>query len=255
MLYIDQYVYQNKLRSTHPVERVVFAGVNLLCCVAADKPLVHLVVAAVMIWLLVGFSKIPAFVITRMMLAPAAFLLLGGLAIAVSVSASPDGMAGSLQLGPLYLGATGQSVTRAAVTITKSVGATSALYFLVLTTPLSELLFVLRKLRVPAVVIELTMLIYRFIFVFLETAFAMYNAQSARLGFISFKCSLNSFGLLFANLWIKAFLRSQAVYNSLLSRGYNGSLAVLNPEFGFSPAVTAALALLASGVIILALVA
>lgn len=255
MLYIDQYVYQNKLRITHPVERVVFAGVNLLCCVATDKPLVHLVVAALMLGLLVRVAKIPGFVITRLMLAPAAFLLLGGLAIAVNVGTSPERAADSLQLGPLYLGVTGQSLSLAAVTVTKSLGATSALYFLVLTTPLSELLYVLQKLRFPSVVVELTMLVYRFIFVFLETAFAMYNAQSARLGFISFRCSLNSFGLLFANLWIKAFFRSQTVYNCLLSRGYDGTLAVLHPEFKFSPAVTAAFALLASGVIILAFAA
>lgn len=252
MLYIDQYVYQNKLRIAHPLERVAFAGINLMCCVATAKPLVHLVVMAVMLVLLLRVAKIPAFVLTRLMFAPAAFLLLGGLAIAVNVAASPVGMAGSLQLGPLFLGVSGQSLSLAAVTVTKSLGATSALYFLVLTTPLSEMLYVLRKLRVPAVVIELTMLVYRFIFVFLETAFAMYNAQSARLGFISFKRSLHSFALLFANLWVKAFFRSQALYNSLLSRGYDGNLAVLHPEFKFSPAVTAVSALLATGVIILA---
>jgi cobalt/nickel transport system permease protein len=255
VLYIDQYVYQNKLRFSHPLEKTVFAGVNLLCCVATDKPLVHLVVVAGMLGLLAIVAKIPVFVLSRLMFAPAAFLLLGGLAIAVNVGTSPDGMTGALQLGPLFLGVSRQSLSLAAVTVTKSLGATSALYFLVLTTPLSELLYVLRKLRVPAVVIELMMLVYRFIFVFLETAFAMYNAQSARLGFISFKRSLHSFGLLFANLWVKAFFRSQALYNGLLSRGYDGNLAVLHPEFKFSPAVTAAFTLLASGVIILAFIA
>jgi cobalt/nickel transport system permease protein len=255
VLYIDQYVYQNKLRFSHPLEKTFFAGVILLCCVASGKPLVHLAVLAVMLGLLVCVAKIPGFLIARLMLAPATFLLLGGMAIAVNVAASPAGMAGSLQLGPLYLGVSGQSLALAAVTVTKSLGATSALYFLVLTTPLSELLYVMRRLRVPAVVIELTMLVYRFIFVFLETAFAMYNAQSARLGFVGFKSSLNSFGLLFANLWIRAFFRSQAVYNCLLSRGFDGTLTVLNPEYKFSRNITPVFTLLASGLIILAVVA
>jgi len=255
MLYLDQYVYRNKLRISHPLEKVVFATVNLVCCVAADKPLVPLVVAALMLTLLSRAAKIPGYVLTRLMLAPAAFLLLGGLTIAVSVSPSAAGMLGSLQLGTIYLGVTGQSLSLAAVTLSKSLGATSALYFLVLTTPLSELLYVFKLLRVPSVVTELGMLVYRFIFVFLETAFGIYNAQSARLGFINFKRSINSFGLLFANVWTSAFFRSQALYNSLLARGYNGSLEVLNPEFKFVRANTAGFALLSCGVIILAFVA
>jgi cobalt/nickel transport system permease protein len=234
MLYIDQFVYKNKMRTSHPLERFAFAVITIIISVAVNKPAVHLVIIMIMLWLLLFKAKIPAGVVSKLMLVPAGFLVLGVGAIAVTTDHSNTGMLLSLRVGEYFLGVTNNSLLLAGSTLLKSLSSVSALFFLILTTPLTELLYVLKLLRLPAVVIEMIMLIYRFIFVFLETAFAIYTAQSARLGFINFKRSINSFGVLFANLWGKAFLKSQALYISLLSRGYEAELKVLYPEFKFS---------------------
>ena len=47
---------------------------------------------------------------------------------------------------------------------------------------MTDILEVLRKMRLPALLIELMMLIYRFIFLLLETASAIMTAQESRLG-------------------------------------------------------------------------
>jgi cobalt/nickel transport system permease protein len=254
MLYIDQYVYKNKMRTSHPLERFTFAFVTIFLSVAINKPVVHVVVIAVMLGLLLFKAKIPVNVVGKLMLVPTGFLVVGVMAIAITIGFSDTGMLVSLQLGKFFLGVTSNSLVLAGSTLLKSFSAVSALYFLILTTPMTELLYVLQLLRLPPIVIELIMLVYRFIFVFLETAFAIYTAQSARLGFINFKCSIHSFGLLFANLWGKAFLKSQALYNSLLSRGYEEELKVLNPEFKFSWTNMFFFALVELGIITLAII-
>ena len=254
MLYIDQFVYKNKMRHFHPLEKVVFAFATILLSVITDKMAVHLAIMAVMFSLLVFKAGTPVTVVVKLLLAPAGFLLAGGLSLAVIVNVSADGMLAALTLGNFYLGVTATSLVLATGVLLRSLSAVSALYFLVLTTPMTDLLHVLQLLRVPAMVIELVMLIYRFIFVFIETAFSIYAAQSARLGFIDFRRSITSFGVLFANLWGKAFFKSQAMYNSLLSRGYEGELKVLSPEYKFSLPNTLLFVLLELGLVSLVFV-
>lgn len=72
-----------------------------------------------------------------------------------------------------------------------AISATSCLYFLILTTPMFEISPVLSQLKVPTIVIELIELMYRFIFLFLQTVMQLYTAQHARLGYRSYKKVFN----------------------------------------------------------------
>jgi cobalt/nickel transport system permease protein len=224
------------MRTSHPAERFAFAIFTMLICLATGNYLVNLAVIAVMIGLLVFKAAIPARVIAKLMLVPVGFLIIGVLAIAILISSSNEGMLLNIKVGNYFLGVTENSLMLAGSTILKSISAVSALYFLVLTTPMIEIIYVLQLLRFPSIILELMILMYRFIFVFLETAFYIYTSQSARLGYCSFKRSINSFGLLFANLWGKTFVKSQALCTSLLSRGYDRELKVLYPTYTLSTA-------------------
>lgn len=64
--------------------------------------------------------------------------------------------------------------------VLKALGAVSALYMMTLTTPLSEIIAVLRKAHVPKLIIELMNMIYRYIFIMIDTHSRMKNsAESA----------------------------------------------------------------------------
>jgi cobalt/nickel transport system permease protein len=79
--------------------------------------------------------------------------------------------------------------------------------------------------------VELMSLIYRFIFVLLETADTMFTAQSSRLGYVDLKTSYRSLGALVSTLFVRAYKRSTDLYTSLESRGYDGDLNVLEEPF------------------------
>lgn len=234
MLYIDQFVYANKMRGTHPGDRFAFALATLAITVLVSQPQLHLAVTVVMISLLAGKARVPLPVIAKLFSIPATFLLLGTLTIALQLNINATDMLAGVRLGSHLLGVTETSLTTAAATLLKSLSAVSCLYFLVLTIPMTEIIHLLQRLRMPAVLLDLMMIIYRFIFVLVETAFHIYTAQSSRWGYAGFRRSINSFGLLFANLWAKSFMKSQAIFTSLLSRGYEGELHVIPPAYPWS---------------------
>ena len=69
--------------------------------------------------------------------------------------------------------------------------------FLTLTTPLVDLVDLWRRWRIPALLIDLMTVIYRFIFVLIDIAGRMRMAQESRLGYnTSFYRAMNSAGLL-----------------------------------------------------------
>ncbi|MFZ5944576.1 MAG: cobalt ECF transporter T component CbiQ [Bacillota bacterium] len=234
MLYVDEFVYTNKLRYAHPLEKFTFAILTMLIGLTTKEALVNILIVIFMLGLLIWRAQIPAFVIGKLLLIPCFFLFMGILTILISFSETGTGMLFSLKLSKYHLGITAGSIQTAFSTALRSSSSVVCLYFLTLTTPTVELIYILQTLRIPNVLIELMVLIYRFIFVFIETAFNIYTAQSSRWGYSSFRKSIYSFGMLFANLWGKVFLKSQALFTSLLSRGYDKELKVLYPNYSFT---------------------
>ena len=110
----------------------------------------------------------------------------------------------------------------------------SCLYVLSLNTPMTEILDVLKKLHVPAVLIELMLLTYRFIFILLEEARAVLTAQKARLGNRDVKTAVRSFGQMASVLFVRALKRSDALYHAMEARCYDGLLKVLGKKYAVS---------------------
>lgn len=234
MIYIEQFVYSNKLRNTHPLERVIFALVTMAMALIFKDWKVHLLIIISMYSLLVFKAKIKSGVVLKLLMFPLGFLFIGVFTIAIQISSSNLPYLFSFSFLEFNVGVTKSSLMIAFNTMTVSLSAVSCLYFMALTTPIVEILYVFHLFKFPEAIIELMSLIYRFIFVFIDTAFNIYYAQQSRYGHSSFKKSLNSFGILFANLWGKAFFKSQNLLLSLESRGFEGNLKVLSPQYYFS---------------------
>jgi cobalt/nickel transport system permease protein len=70
-------------------------------------------------------------------------------------------------------------------------------------------------------------LVYRFVFVLLDTVQAIHTAQDARLGYSSWRRTFRSLGALVAALYGRAHARAAALFVALSARGYTGELRVL----------------------------
>ena len=94
------------------------------------------------------------------------------------------------------------------------------------------------------------MFAYRYIFVLLEDALVIYNAQKNRLGYSSIRRGLSSFGVLSGSLILKAFEHSQNTTVAMVQRGYDGNMPMLRHRpFQASEIVISALCIIALGLV------
>lgn len=98
-----------------------------------------------------------------------------------------------------------------------------------LTTPLPELMRGARFFRCPPVLVELALIMYRYVFLLMEEGSRIRNAQKARLGFVDFRTGLRSSGNLGGMLVLRAYDRAERSFAAMRCRGYTGALTALPP--------------------------
>jgi cobalt/nickel transport system permease protein len=230
MHHIDRHAYSNAIRTLDPAQKGALAAFAILLCLLLDRPAVGLLTIGWMLALTTLWARVPPLVFGRTLLAEGLFLMLSVASVAVSVSRSQSGPA-VWQLGPLWLSTSPAALDLAARLFTRALGCAAALNFLILTTPLTDLIELLRRLRVPETLIELMTIIYRAIFVLLESLNRMRTAQDARLGFSSPQRAMRSAGLLGSQLFLDAYRRSRRLQVALESRGLDGPLRVIALDY------------------------
>ncbi|MBK3493725.1 cobalt ECF transporter T component CbiQ [Viridibacillus sp. YIM B01967] len=237
MLLIDKYAYMNRWQHIHPIEKIVLAFFLLLFSLTVKDTLVSLITFIVMSAFTILGAKIPFKYYFKLLLVPGFFLLSSMMTILISFTSNtiliPSSLWTTEFLG-LHIFITKHSVETATQLFFTVLSSISCLYFLTLTTPVHDIMHVLRKLKVPALLIELTEITYRFIFVFLETSLKMHQAQNARLGYLTVKQSIHSLGLLVSSLFIHVFQRSKELIIAMNSRCYMEDIKLLEDDYSFS---------------------
>ncbi len=221
---IDHHAWTNRWRNRHPLEKLLPA-LSLLALTLALPPLSigPLALAATTLATVRG-AGVPLKTVLSVLAAPATFLLAGIPFLAISLSFT-DGF--SLHFSP-------DGLLLALETSLRALAATSCLTFLILTTPLTDLVPLLRRVGIPAGIVELILLIYRLIFVFTERALTGQQAQAARLGYSNVRRGVRSAGWLAGALFQRALERARRLELGLAARGYTGELRVLSPERALS---------------------
>ena len=234
MIYIDRYSYCNRLINVHPMEKFFFAMATMFICLAGNSIFVLLLILFLMAGVTVFKGGIPLSFIFKLMLIPFAFLIISTLTIAVNVIHDTGNLVWGFGAFGTTLGITKDSINHAAVLFVKALGSVSCLYFLSLTTPMVDIISILRRLKVPTLFVELMSLIYRFIFVLMNTSDRIFTSQTSRLGYFGLKNSYNSLGQLATTLFVRSYKRSQDLFTALESRCYNGDLKVLEQQYHYS---------------------
>ena len=222
---IDQYAYSNRLRRVDPAYKVGLAFTVLLLCLLLNEPLVGVVAAGWMYLLVVRLAGLSARTFGRVLLFEGAFMALTTVGVVLSLSlVDPRSISTwAIQLGPVWVSSSPGSLYLGVSLVTRALGAASAMNFLALTTPLVDLLELCRRWHLPVILVDIMVIVYRFIFVLLDSLNRMYMAQDSRLGYnTSYFRAMNSAALLGSRLFIDAFQRSRRLQTALDSRGYDG---------------------------------
>lgn len=94
-------------------------------------------------------------------------------------------------------------------------------------TTFTELLAAFSWLRIPREVTEVALFAWRYLFVLADDAQVIHSAQKNRLGYVGVRRSFRSLGTLAGALVIKAFDSSQTMTVSMVQRGYDGTMPLL----------------------------
>ncbi|MBC7117702.1 MAG: cobalt ECF transporter T component CbiQ [Methanobacteriaceae archaeon] len=217
----DLYAYHNNLNRIPPRVKLSWGILTMILSLLSPSPIIPIMVAIIMSLTIVLIAGIPSRYYLKFISVPFAFGFLTLILMALFFGAEPSSIEFSwfrVYLDGLHTGF---------LTFSRIMGGFTCLAFISLTTPINEIFKQLEKIKVPRIIIEIALLMYRMIFIFLEEASTMYHAQETRLGYNSIRSSIKSLGLLASNLFIRSWLQGEKVYQAMETRCYNGEIPTM----------------------------
>lgn len=220
---IEQAAYGNRWRRVSPAAKASLALAGLLAAFVAATPATAAAVALLLALATIVGAGVATGLYLRVAAPAVAFLGFGSLSLLLAV--------GTDATGQLAWGLAPDAAPRIAAVAGRALASLAALLLLVLTTPLPDLIGLLRRLRVPDVLLDLMVLCYRMLFVLAAAVHDTLTAQSARLGYASLRHGRRSLGLLVGNLALQIWQRARALNQAALARNGGGSLRFLSPDY------------------------
>jgi cobalt/nickel transport system permease protein len=215
-LAIDDAAWSSAWRRRSPGDKVLLCLGLVGCALVLPAWPGSLLVGLTAVVLALGPARVPARTFGRAVRWPLAFIVIGALTAVVQVDGDGIGWAPDAA-------ATGGSL------IGHATAGSAAVLLLATTTPMSDLLPALRRLHVPAAVVEVASVTYRLLFVLLESLRTIREAQTARMGHSSWRRSYRSSGALAAAVLTRSWDRARRLQDGLAGRGMEEGLRVL-PE-------------------------
>lgn len=223
---IDQIAYSSKLRTKSPCLKSFFAMMTLIMCVSKRSIFFSIIVLIIMGSLIAYSSKASLHCYLHLALVPVLFVLLSTVTIVVNYSEVPLSLI-AIPLWGKYITVSWAGLLQGMTLILTALGAVSCLYFLSLSTPMTDILTVLKTIHCPILISELFLLIYRFIFIILDLAHSIMTAQKCRLSNRNYKTALKAMADMLEVLLIRSLKKSQKLYDAMEARCYDGEIHVL----------------------------
>ena len=205
--------------------KFIFVIGALTIIIFFNNPYINMSIFIIMSFLTIFVANIPLNKYLKIMAMPIVFLMISIISILLSISPN-DIFIFSVKISNKYIGITRESLTESINTLSRVLASISSTFFLALTTPLNNIIKILKKLKLPNVLIELLVLIYRSIFIFLEESKDIIIAQEMKFGYNNMKNSYRSMALLIKSLFIRVLLRYEDMIISLDSKLYNGEFKI-----------------------------
>jgi cobalt/nickel transport system permease protein len=232
-LQLDTFAYTNKLSTLPPEHKLLFATFLLGMSLFAHPVTQVLIITWIGIWVVI-YAQIPLSIYWRSLYLVILFWLSSLPALVINLvplehlTAVQADVYWGLAVGNQYLYWGLQGSSQALGIFLRAIAATSCLYFVMLTVPFNALLRIFTKLGLPLVISEILLLMYRFIFLLLATATALWTAQQSRLGYQTWRRYFYSLSLLVRQLFQDTIYQYHQSYLALQTRGFQGKFQVNN---------------------------
>ena len=222
---MDYIAHNNELTEFNPYIKLFLTIILLIVTLALDNLYFDVLIFVVMSIVILAIAKINYKSYLKFLSIPMAFLVITCIFLLFFFGKGEV----IYETGIFGIVVTTDSWHYAVYTFMRVLGCLPCLGFLALTTPIAKILNCLRALKVPRILIEIALLMYNTIFIFLNEIDTMQKAQDSRLGYHSYFTSFKSLGALASTIFLRALDKSETLQHSLDSRGYTGELPVYVP--------------------------
>jgi cobalt/nickel transport system permease protein len=222
--FLDNYAHNNAIRNVNTYFKVLFGIITLIVSLVSTSPLIPLTIFVFMSLIIVYKAEIPIKFYMKFLTVPLTFALITFIYMAIFFGTGQH----IFNLGIFNLSVSADGFNLGFLVFSRIMGGFACMAFLGLTTPMTELFKVMENMKFPKILLEISMLMYRYIFVSIDEAVTMYHSQETRLGYSSFKKSYKSMGILIANIFIKTWITGEKSFVAMESRGYDGSMKTMN---------------------------
>jgi cobalt/nickel transport system permease protein len=205
----------------------LFTGLGaIILCLLSTSCVAPLFIAVILSLSLLLLARIPMQLYGELFLVPLLFTLMSVIVI-ILLSGGNEPYWSWNPYSWLSLSITKESINSGIFILFRVVGGTTALLFIALTTPMTDLFVVMRRIRIPETVVDLAMIIYRTIFLIMDQLALTYRAQVMRLGYGSFRESITSFSTLCGSAFIASWDSGEDLIRAMDARCYDGRFAQL----------------------------
>ena len=218
---LDSVAQQSVFRHINSGTKLILALGSLLICLISPTPVVPLISGIVLSLVLLIPGRTSPRLYGEVLLGPAFFAIVSVLVLLFMLGGG-DVIWRFNPIAWINLTITTGSLSQSTLVLCRVFGCSISLFFIVLTTPLTDLFNGMKRIGIPIELIDLMMIIYRYIFIIYAQAVEIWQAQVMRLGYSRAREAVRSFSLLCGMLFISSWIAGEDLVKAMDCRCYNG---------------------------------
>lgn len=249
--FLEDIAQANGLREVNTYVKLVAGLGAIILCLLSTSFIAPLFIAVLLTGAIILLARVDVRTYAELFIVPFWFAAMSVIVI-ILLSGGSEVYWSWTPFSWLSISISRESLNEGMFVFCRVIGGMAALIFIALTTPMTDLFIVMRRCRVHEVVLDLVMMIYRAIFMIMHLLVLTYQAQVMRLGYSSFRESIESFATLCGSVFIASWDAGEDLVRAMDARCYAGKFAMLGetgPVNGYSLAAVG-LFLLTSSVIV-----
>jgi cobalt/nickel transport system permease protein len=218
---LDSVAQQSAFRHINTGTKLILALGSLILCLISPFPFVPLLSGIVLSFVLLIPGRTSPRLYGEVLLGPAIFMVMS-VVVLLFLLGGGDVI---WQFNPvpwINLTITTGSLGQSLLVLCRVFGCSISMFFIVLTTPMTDLFNGMKRIGIPIELIDLMMIIYRYIFIICAQAVEIFQAQVMRLGYSRSMEAVRSFSLLCGMLFISSWNAGEDLVRAMDCRCYDG---------------------------------
>jgi cobalt/nickel transport system permease protein len=226
---LDSIAQQSAFRHVNTGTKLLLALGSLILCLLSPSPVLPLLSGILLSLVLIFPGRTSPFLYGELLLGPAIFAIMS-VVVLLFMLGGGEVIWRFNPVSWINLTITTGSLRESTLVVCRVFGSSVALFFIALTTPMTDLFNSMKRIGIPIELIDLMMIIYRYIFIVSAQALEIWQAQVMRLGYSRPVEAIRSFSMLCGMLFISSWNAGEDLIHAMDCRCYNGIFPSLDIE-------------------------